>query len=223
MAGVVQVGNGGAAVKAGNHASGKKAGGGSPIKGGNLPGESELTAYAKAQKKKAENGTQKTEFTKTQLDTVDKFLDSPTYGEMNKKGGGLVPIHEVRAHFLKKYPNSDIPQFNNILFELQGRGKIQTMSDDLSRTPQYQKDLGVRGEGSNTRVYINHMKPKLSNASNSAPAATSSTPRRRKAAKQQPKSTAASRASAQNVIDLFSEPSSQQKNTQGGNLADLFG
>lgn len=64
---------------------------------------------------------------------------------------GLIPIYRVRREVGKTI---DREQFDNWLFELQADNQLQMMGDDLSDTPQDQKDDSVRIPGGNLRFYI---------------------------------------------------------------------
>lgn len=66
--------------------------------------------------------------------------------------GGLVPIYRVRRELGDAVARE---QFDEWLFDLQAEERLQMMSDDLSRTPQDQKDDSVRIPGDNLRFYIN--------------------------------------------------------------------
>ncbi|NEQ49927.1 MAG: hypothetical protein F6K11_07320 [Leptolyngbya sp. SIO3F4] len=66
--------------------------------------------------------------------------------------GGLVPIYRVRRELGDAVARA---QFDKWLFDLQAEERLQMMSDDLSRTPQDQKDDSVRIPGDNLRFYIN--------------------------------------------------------------------
>lgn len=64
---------------------------------------------------------------------------------------GLIPIYRVRREIGGVV---DRKQFDNWLFELQADNSLQMMGDDLSDTPQDQKDDSVQIPGGNLRFYI---------------------------------------------------------------------
>ncbi|MGD1950948.1 MAG: hypothetical protein ACFB14_15050 [Leptolyngbyaceae cyanobacterium] len=64
---------------------------------------------------------------------------------------GLIPIYRVRREVGEVV---DREQFDNWLFELQADNSLQMMGDDLSDTPQDQKDDSVQIPGGNLRFYI---------------------------------------------------------------------
>ena len=64
---------------------------------------------------------------------------------------GLIPIYRVRREVGEVV---DREQFDNWLFELQADNSLQMMGDDLSDTPQDQKDDSVQISGGNLRFYI---------------------------------------------------------------------
>ena len=64
---------------------------------------------------------------------------------------GLIPIYRVRREVGESV---DREKFDNWLFELQADNRLQMMGDDLSDTPQDQKDDSVQIPGGNLRFYI---------------------------------------------------------------------
>lgn len=64
---------------------------------------------------------------------------------------GLIPIYRVRREV---GDTVDKDQFDDWLFELQADNQLQMMGDDLSDTPQDQKDDSVKIPGGNLRFYI---------------------------------------------------------------------
>lgn len=64
---------------------------------------------------------------------------------------GLIPIYRVRREVGDSVGRE---QFDSWMFELQADNQLQMMGDDLSDTPQDQKDDSVQIPGGNLRFYI---------------------------------------------------------------------